>query len=118
MPFIYELIGKYLGYDVSINANIGKKNLSGNTEAPECDVSANMSVRKVRNEYYSFQMMTFENKLMQELQFYFLESELEQAIGRARLLRFDCTAFLFSNYPCRQAEIVQDDYLLDDMSRM
>lgn len=77
-----------------------------------------MSVRKVRNEYYSFQMMTFENKLMQELQFYFLESELEQAIGRARLLRFDCTVFLFSNYPCRQAEIVQDDYLLDDMSRM
>ena len=118
VPFIYELIGKYLGYDVSTNANSRKKNPSSKAETPEHDESVKMNVRKVRNEYYSFQMMTFENKLMQELQFYFLESELEQAIGRARLLRFDCTVFLFSNYPCRQAEIVQDDYLLDDMSRM
>ena len=117
VPFIYELIGKYLGYDVSTNANSRKENPSSKAETPEHDESVKMNVRKVRNEYYSFQMMTFENKLMQELQFYFLESELEQAIGRARLLRFDCTVFLFSNYPCRQAEIIQDDYLLDDMSR-
>lgn len=117
VPFIYELIGKYLGYDVSTSANSRKENPSSKAETSEHDESVKMNVRKVRNEYYSFQMMTFENKLMQELQFYFLESELEQAIGRARLLRFDCTVFLFSNYPCRQAEIIQDDYLLDDMSR-
>ena len=92
VPFIYKLIGKHLGYDVS----------------------SNMNLRKVKNDYYTFQMMTFENRLMQNLQFYFLESELEQAIGRARLLRFDCTVYLFSNYPCRQAEIIQDEYLLSE----
>jgi hypothetical protein len=55
--------------------------------------------------------MTFENIKMRNLQFYFIESELEQAIGRARLLRYDCNVYLFSNYPCRQAEIIEEEYL-------
>lgn len=47
---------------------------------------------------------------MRELQFYFLKKELEQCIGRARLLRYDCTVRLFSNFPCEQAELIQGDY--------
>jgi hypothetical protein len=89
VPFIYRLIGKHLGYRVN----------------------ENMNRRQVQNDWYRFQIMTFESREMQNLQFYFLESELEQAIGRARLLRNNCTVYLFSNYPCKQAEIIQEDYL-------
>lgn len=89
VPFIYRLIGKHMQYVVD-------------------EV---MSVRKVENEIYEYSIMTFGNVKMRNLQLYFLESELEQAVGRARLLRCNCTVYLFSNYPLRQAEIIQEDYL-------
>ena len=56
-------------------------------------------------------MMTYGDEKMRNLQFFFIESELEQAVGRARLLREDCTVYVFSNYLCQQAELVQDSYL-------
>lgn len=89
IPFIYRLIGTYLGYD-------------GN----DC-----MCRRNVIYNGYRFPIMSYGTQKMQELLFYFLQSELEQAIGRARLLRYDCTVYLFSNFPCNQAEIIQEDYL-------
>ena len=89
VPFIYRLIGKHMRYAAE-------------------DV---MNVRKVENEIYEYQIMTFGDFKMSHLQLYFLESELEQAVGRARLLRCDCKVYLFSNFPLRQAEIIQDDYL-------
>ena len=89
VPFVYRLIGHHLGYDAegSMNPAIAEHN------------------------GYSFRMMTFKDLDMRNLQFYFLESELEQAVGRARLLRHPCTVYLFSNFPCRQAEIIQGDYI-------
>ena len=39
------------------------------------------------------------------------ESELEQAVGRARLLWHDCTVYLFSNFPVQQAQII-DGYTI------
>lgn len=89
IPFVYYLIGEYLGYQIKDNLN----------------------VRTVQHNGYQFQIMTFEGTDMRNLQFYFIESELEQAIGRARLLRFNCKVYLFSNFPCRQADIIQDSYL-------
>lgn len=89
VPFMYQLIGAYLGY------RTGEK----------------MSVTTVEHNGYTFPIMTFSDTNLRNLQFYFLESELEQSIGRARLLRNDCTVYLFSNFPCRQAEIIQDDYM-------
>ena len=56
-------------------------------------------------------MMTYGDEEMRNLQLFFIESELEQAVGRARLLREDCTVYVFSNYPCQQAELIQDSYL-------
>lgn len=95
VPFIYKMIGKYLNYDIRKDLN----------------------VKRVEYNGCSFKIMTFEDVDMRNLQFYFLESELEQAIGRARLLRFDCTVYLFSNFPCKQAEIIQEDYLeLENLS--
>lgn len=56
-------------------------------------------------------MMTYADEKMRNLQLFFIESELEQAVGRARLLRENCTVYVFSNYPCQQAELIQDSYL-------
>lgn len=89
VPYVYLLIGKYLGYDI-----IG-----------------HMSVRMVEYNGYKFSIMTYQTNDMQKLQLYFLNSELEQAVGRARLLREDCTVYLFSNFPCRQAKIIQKEYI-------
>ena len=89
VPFLYHLIGAYLGYDAEDK----------------------LCLRMTENDTYSFKFMTFKDDKMRNLQFYFIESELEQAIGRARLLRYDCRVYLFSNYPCRQADIIEDEYL-------
>lgn len=89
VPFLYILLGAYLGY--------------------ACD--SPMTPQRIQHNGYSFPIMTFSNEAMRNLQFYFLESELEQAIGRARLLRHTCTVYLFSNFPCRQAQIRQQPYL-------
>lgn len=89
VPFLYILIGKHLGYQAEDK----------------------MSVSIAEHNGYSFPIMTFQDLSMRNLQFYFLESELEQAIGRARLLRYPCKVYLFSNFPCRQAKLIQDDYM-------
>ncbi len=87
--FIYRLIGCYLGMEVNEDV---------------------LSVRLVEFGGYEFTFMTYKNENLRELQFYFLKKELEQCIGRARLLRYDCTVRLFSNFPCEQAELIQGDY--------
>lgn len=54
---------------------------------------------------FRFNFQTYsDNDELQEIQFYFIESELVQAVGRARILRNDCTVKVFSNYPLPGAE--------------
>ncbi len=48
---------------------------------------------------YTSQTQTKTGQLLQEIQFYLIESELIQAIGRARILRTDATVHLYSNLP-------------------
>ena len=55
--------------------------------------------------------MTYKGEELRELQFYFIHKELEQCIGRARLLRNDCKVLVLSNFPCEQAKLIQEDYL-------
>ena len=88
-PVVYKLAGAMFGYDTTGELN-------------------NYQVEK---NGFSYTMMTYKDKDMQNLQLYFIESELEQAIGRARLLRYDCTVYLYSNYPCQQAELHDEPYL-------
>ena len=88
---LYKMVGKYLDYDTS------KK----------------LCRQRVENSNYSFKLMTFSDAEMRNLQMYILEAELEQAVGRARLLRYNATVWVFSNFPLRQAEINQEDYLKD-----
>ena len=88
-PILYKLVGAMLGYSTSDR----------------------LCKYRVERKGFSYTMMTYGDEEMRNLQLFFIESELEQAIGRARLLREDCTVYVFSNYPCQQAEIIQDPYL-------
>ena len=56
-------------------------------------------------------MMSYEDKLLCNIQFYLISTELEQAIGRSRLLRTNSTIYLYSNFPCPQAKLSKIDYL-------
>lgn len=62
---------------------------------------------------YCFYHTTYHNELLRQVQLYCISSELEQAVGRARILRKDCTVVLFSNFPCEQAEFRTEDYLAE-----
>lgn len=70
-----------------------------------------MRLQKVRDGGYEFFLMSYKDKRLQEIQLYMIRTELEQCIGRARLLREPSNVYLFSNFPCEQAELIQDDYL-------
>lgn len=59
---------------------------------------------------FRFRFTTYDDELLRAIQFYIIESDLEQAVGRARLLRKKCKVYLFSNFPLRQAKIKGLDY--------
>lgn len=52
---------------------------------------------------YNSSNVTNTDTLLQEIQFYIIETELIQAVGRARILRTEATVHLFSNYPLKGA---------------
>jgi len=87
--WIYKLFAYSLGYDVD-------DRLKPNTQ--------------VEHNGFRFYFMTYTDKLLRAIQFYIIESELEQAVGRARLLRFDCVVNLFSDFPLRQATLKEAKY--------
>lgn len=63
------------------------------------------TARIIRNGF-EFYMMTYsQNPDLQEIQLHLIESELQQAIGRARHLRNDVAVLVFSNLPIPGAEI-------------
>lgn len=67
----------------------------------------NCNMRSMRVEYngYDFSINSFDNEKLRTIQLWMLESLLEQAVGRARLLRFDCNVKVFARFPIDQAII-------------
>lgn len=90
----YKLIGCYL--DIDMNGD-----------------STKMRRQQIQYKGYEFNMMTYGDQKLREIQLYMISSELEQCIGRSRLLREDATVYLFSDFPCEQAELIQEDYLIE-----
>ena len=89
--FIYKLVAFTMGLDFDED------------EEPE--------LQTVTHNGYRFRFTTYKNENLRAIQFWMIESELEQAVGRARLLRNSCEVHLFSNFPLNQAEMVEDfDY--------
>lgn len=89
----YKLIASFLGADV--NKKQDKR----------------PSWRRVEYKGDSFLITTYADEILREVQLYSIESELEQCVGRARLLRNDCTVYVFSSFPCEQAQIDAKNYL-------
>ena len=94
-PESYKLTACWLGADVNREIDKGPK------------------VRRVDYKNANFLLTTYSEPLLREIQFYSLESELEQCIGRARLLEHDCCVHVFSCFPCEQAELFIRNYLID-----
>ena len=70
------------------------------------DISDELHDQEVTHGGYKFKIMTYENDVLRNIQFWMIESELEQAVGRARLLRKNCIVMLYSNFPLPQARLV------------
>lgn len=62
-------------------------------------------MQSMRNSYngYDFRIKTFSSDTLRKIHLWMLESHLEQAIGRARLLRYPCTVKVFARFPVSQA---------------
>lgn len=58
-----------------------------------------MNNRIVRHRGFEFTFYCFEDENLRDIQFYIIESNLVQAIGRARTLRKNCTVSIYSNFP-------------------
>lgn len=95
-PEAYKLIACYLGAEVN----------SEEDQRPR--------VRRVAYHGNSFLLTTYADPVLREVQMYALESELEQCIGRARLLRNDCTVYVLSCFPCEQAQLHIQNYLQNE----
>ncbi len=65
-------------------------------------------MRPMRIEYngFNFKLHTFQNYRLRSIQLWNLSSLLEQAVGRARLLRFDCEVRVFARFAIDQAEFM------------
>lgn len=88
LPNVDELVYKLYGMATGVNVD-------------QCNM------RSMRVEYngYDFSINSFDNEKLRMIQLWMLESLLEQAVGRARLLRFDCTVKVFARFPIDQAII-------------
>ena len=71
---------------------------------PQNKIKADMKKLRVQHNGYDFSLYTYENSVMQTIQMWFIESLLEQAVGRARLLRYDCDVEVYSGFPAAQAK--------------
>lgn len=74
----------------------------------EFDEEEKMMLQIIDHNGYRFRFTTFRNEGLRKIHLWMIESELEQAVGRARLLRNACTVHLFSNFPLHQAKMIRD----------
>jgi hypothetical protein len=80
---VYKLYARVIGFDVN----------------ETCD----LQTRLLEHNGFRFYFKTFENDDLREIQLQMIESELIQAVGRARVLRNDCIIEVYSNLPLQQA---------------
>jgi len=60
--------------------------------------------QRIIHNNMEFRFYTFENQFLRNIQFFYIESELRQAVGRARLVRQkEADVLLFSNFPLEEA---------------
>ncbi len=70
--------------------------------------------RRIQYKEYEFYHRTYEDSTLRNLQCYWMKGELEQAVGRARIIQYDKTVVVFSTVPCEQATFIGNNYLIDN----
>ncbi len=87
----YLCIGAVLGYDIA-------------------DTQKNK--QEIEYNGYRFNFYTYtNNQFLRELQLYFIDSQLCQAVGRARTIRTNAIVHVFSNFPIRGATLMEKDIM-------
>jgi hypothetical protein len=87
--FLYKLVAFNYGFDF--------------------DEAAEMNPQRISHNGYFSMFNTFKDESLRKIQLWMIESELEQAVGRPRLLRYECKVHLFSNFPLSyQAKVIND----------
>jgi len=64
--------------------------------------------REIEYENYKFYFFTYKDELLRNLQIYYISSELEQSIGRARLLNKNNNVYVYSQFPVKQANFSEE----------
>lgn len=77
------------------------------------DNSDTLSTRTAKLHGFESSMMTYADPELRNIQQYMIGSDLEQAIGRARLIYHDCTVHLYGNYPARQG-LLENEVEMDN----
>lgn len=62
-----------------------------------------MSYQWIEHNGFRFKFNTFFHEGLRIIQLFLIESEIIQAVGRARTLRYNCTVSLYSNFPLKQS---------------
>ncbi len=70
-----------------------------------CDCNDNLSMRKIQANGFEFYFMTYGDNDLRKIQLYMINTELEQAVGRARLICNNNTVQLFSGLPVEMSEL-------------
>ena len=77
-----------------------------------------MNTYKVKYQEQKFKFMTFKNPFLKTIQFWLIKSEIEQAVGRARLLREKAQVTVFSNFPVEQSKRYKLEKFLDNINNL
>lgn len=102
--------GNCAGYDIYKGQDLA---VIGTTNLPEVtyrlyvaalgikfeETDLEFKYQQVKHNGYRFNCTTYAHEELRNVQFYFVEGELIQAVGRNRSLREDVNTYLFSNYP-------------------
>jgi hypothetical protein len=67
-----------------------------------------MYPHRIRYNNSTFTLNTYKDEILRMIQCWILSSQLEQAVGRARLLREDCTVYVYAGFPVEQAEYIDN----------
>lgn len=58
---------------------------------------------------YRFYFFTFKDELLKSLHIYHISSELEQAVGRSKLISNNNTVHIYASFPVKQGNFIYND---------
>ncbi len=85
--YVYKLLAVALGHKLGL------------------DTTLELEYQRMSRNGYEYHAVAFDDELLREIQFAMIETDLEQAVGRARLVSHDCRVDLYTNIPLPQCKL-------------